>query len=104
MSLLIGQGIGRWGNFVNIEAYGEETTLPWRMGIYELKYTDTPDVVVINEAIEKAKTNLSLYIDNSLCPSHFIGNIHCQFQSYIRAFRKIRTYYYRFLFHKIFYI
>ena len=26
-----------------------------RMAIYELKYTDTPDVVVINEAIELAK-------------------------------------------------
>ncbi len=31
--VLIGQVIGRWGNFVNIEAYGAETTLPWRMGI-----------------------------------------------------------------------
>jgi len=27
--------MGRWGNFVNIEAYGSETTLPWRMGIYK---------------------------------------------------------------------
>ena len=26
-----------------------------RMSIYEIKYTDTPDVVVINEAIELAK-------------------------------------------------
>jgi len=26
-----------------------------RMGIYELKYTDTPPIVVINEAIELAK-------------------------------------------------
>lgn len=31
--LLIGQSIGRWGNFVNIEAYGGPTQLPWRMGI-----------------------------------------------------------------------
>lgn len=30
---LIGQMVGRWGNFVNAEAYGRETTLPWRMGI-----------------------------------------------------------------------
>jgi len=34
--LALGQAIGRWGNFVNIEAYGGKTTLPWRMGIYEL--------------------------------------------------------------------
>lgn len=32
--LLTGQIIGRWGNFVNVEAYGSETTLPWRMEIY----------------------------------------------------------------------
>ena len=29
--LLIGQMIGRWGNFVNVECYGAVTTLPWRM-------------------------------------------------------------------------
>ena len=35
-ALALGQAIGMWGNFVNVEAYGTETTLPWRMGIYEL--------------------------------------------------------------------
>jgi phosphatidylglycerol:prolipoprotein diacylglycerol transferase len=29
--LALGQGIGRWGNFVNQEAFGVPTTLPWRM-------------------------------------------------------------------------
>lgn len=33
--MLIGQMVGRWGNFVNVEAYGGPTTLPWRMGIYD---------------------------------------------------------------------
>lgn len=28
---LIGQAIGRWGNFVNIEAFGSNTSLPWGM-------------------------------------------------------------------------
>ena len=28
---MIGQGIGRWGNFVNQEAFGTNTTLPWGM-------------------------------------------------------------------------
>ena len=31
--LLIGQLVGRWGNFVNAEAHGGPTSLPWRMGI-----------------------------------------------------------------------
>ncbi len=30
-AVLIGQGIGRWGNFVNSEAFGSNTTLPWGM-------------------------------------------------------------------------
>ena len=31
MGFLIGQAVGRWGNFMNREAFGSETTLPWRM-------------------------------------------------------------------------
>lgn len=33
-AVMIGQILGRWGNFFNVEAYGYETSLPWRMGIY----------------------------------------------------------------------
>lgn len=29
--LFIGQLVGRWGNFMNVEAYGAPTALPWRM-------------------------------------------------------------------------
>ncbi|WP_322173534.1 prolipoprotein diacylglyceryl transferase [Acutalibacter caecimuris] len=31
LGFLIGQGVGRWGNFVNQECFGEATTLPWGM-------------------------------------------------------------------------
>lgn len=34
-ALILAQSIGRWGNFVNAEAHGGETALPWRMGILE---------------------------------------------------------------------
>lgn len=33
LGLLIGQAIGRWGNFVNREAYGVKTAVAWRMGL-----------------------------------------------------------------------
>lgn len=33
VGLLIGQAIGRWGNFVNGEAFGSVTSLPWAMTI-----------------------------------------------------------------------
>ncbi|NJD02093.1 MAG: prolipoprotein diacylglyceryl transferase [Ruminiclostridium sp.] len=29
--IVMAQGIGRWGNFVNQEAFGSATSLPWRM-------------------------------------------------------------------------
>lgn len=32
-ALLLGQAIGRWGNFVNQELYGPPTTLPWGIAI-----------------------------------------------------------------------
>ena len=32
-AVMLGQLIGRWGNFCNGEAFGSETTLPWRMGL-----------------------------------------------------------------------
>ena len=38
LGLLIGQAIGRWGNFVNREAFGTETTLPWRMRLWTSAY------------------------------------------------------------------
>ena len=31
LSFLIGQGVGRWGNFINQEAFGDATNLPWGM-------------------------------------------------------------------------
>lgn len=33
-SLILGQAIGRWGNYFNMEAYGAETNLPWAIQVY----------------------------------------------------------------------
>ena len=34
MGLMLGQAIGRWANFMNREAFGGITTLPWRMRLW----------------------------------------------------------------------
>ena len=41
LGFLIGQCIGRWGNFVNQEAFGSATNLPWGM------YSDATALVVV---------------------------------------------------------
>lgn len=37
-SLILGQAIGRWGNFFNSEAFGKQTDLPWKL--YIARYDD----------------------------------------------------------------
>lgn len=38
MGLLVGQAVGRWGNYMNREAFGGATTLPWRMRLWISSY------------------------------------------------------------------
>jgi len=45
MSFLIGQGIGRWGNFTNQEAFGTNTNMPWGMWSQE-----TANFILRNQA------------------------------------------------------
>lgn len=40
-SLALGQAIGRWGNFINMEAHGTETNLPWAVIIDGKSYHPT---------------------------------------------------------------
>jgi len=47
----IGQAIGRWGNFVNGEAYGSNTTLPWGMTIQRYYLDSKTNEVVLSDYI-----------------------------------------------------
>lgn len=49
--VIMAQGIGRWGNFVNQEAFGSQTMLPWRMN------GDVP-----NEYLNSLQQNLDLNV------------------------------------------
>ena len=53
MSLLIGQGIGRWGNFANQEAFGTFTAKPWGM------MSDTIVEYIQNNSAQFGLENLS---------------------------------------------
>ena len=50
LGLLIGQGIGRWGNYANQEAFGTNTTMPWGM-----TSSKVVDYIVSNQALFRAK-------------------------------------------------
>lgn len=50
MSFLVGQGIGRWGNFTNQEVFGTNTNLPW--GMWSQK---TADFILQNQTELAAK-------------------------------------------------
>lgn len=45
IGFLIGQGIGRWGNFMNQEAFGSQTDLPWGMYSANTYYYEIVDGV-----------------------------------------------------------
>lgn len=49
MSLLIGQGIGRWGNFANQEAFGTNTDMPWGMWSTKISSTINYNIDTLSE-------------------------------------------------------
>jgi len=59
LGLLLGQTIGRWGNFANREAFGSETTLPWAMG---LSYSDGRTIYVHPTFLYESLWNLIGFI------------------------------------------
>ncbi len=60
-AFLLGQGIGRWGNFVNIEAFGSNTTLPWGM--------TSPSIVAYLTRQSEELASQGVFIDPSM-PVH----------------------------------
>lgn len=48
----LGQAIGRWGNYINIEAYGTETDLPLKMEVIENGVTKYVHPTFLYESVE----------------------------------------------------
>ena len=59
--IMLGQAIGRWGNFVNIEAFGGNTTLPWGM--------TSPSIVRYLTENQAALESIGMTVDPNL-PVH----------------------------------
>ncbi len=71
MSLLIGQGIGRWGNFTNQEAFGINTTLPWGMTSEKIS-----DYIAHNYA-NLAANGISMEVDVPVHPTFLYESVWC---------------------------
>lgn len=80
MSFLIGQGIGRWGNYANQEAFGTNTTMPWGM-----TSSKVVDYIVSNQALFRAKgiemspnvpVHPTFLYESVWCLLGFFGNIY----------------------------
>lgn len=75
-SLALGQGIGRWGNFVNQEAHGGPTDLPWGIIIDGVKvhptflYESIGDILIFLILINWRKNNPD---KGKISASYFIG-------------------------------
>ncbi len=78
MGLMIGQIIGRWGNFINCEAHGGETTLPWRMVI-----TYSPDSADLTVGYHPTFLYESLWNLLGFVLIHFYSKKHRKFRGEI---------------------
>ncbi len=61
VGFLLGQGIGRWGNFFNVEAFGCNTTLPWGM--------TGPDIVQYLSQMQEKLSAIGVAVDPNV-PVH----------------------------------
>lgn len=61
LSLLLGQGIGRWGNFFNQEAYGAVTSLEFLKGLY------IPDFIIKGMYIDGAYRQPTFLYESLWC-------------------------------------
>ncbi len=71
MSLFIGQGIGRWGNFTNQEAFGVNTTMPWGMT------SDKITQYIYSHQAEFAQNGIEMNPDLPVHPTFLYESLWC---------------------------
>lgn len=78
VSLIIGQAIGRWGNFFNQEAYGGITTLEFLNNLH------LPDFIIDNMYINGAYHHPTFLYESIWCMIGFIGLLIVRRYRYIK--------------------
>lgn len=71
MGFLIGQSIGRWGNFVNVEAFGSNTNLPWGMTSNRIMN------YLADNADKLAQQGMSVIINEPVHPTFLYESLWC---------------------------
>ena len=71
IGFLIGQGIGRWGNFFNQELFGTNTDLPWGM------YSDTIARYIARESARLYEAHGIVLADGPVHPTFLYESIWC---------------------------
>lgn len=69
--VLLGQAVGRWGNFFNMEAFGSNTTLPWGM--------TSPTIVRYLEQNQRSLEAIGVAVDPQMPvhPTFFYESLWC---------------------------
>jgi len=71
LGFLVGQGLGRWGNFFNQELFGTNTDLPWRM------YSDTIAKYISRNAAALYENHGIVLTDGPVHPTFLYESIWC---------------------------
>jgi len=71
--LFIGQAVGRWGNFINREAYGVDTDLPWKMGLTTARGTEYVHPVFLYESLWNIAGLLVIHIFSKKSKTKYPG-------------------------------
>lgn len=67
----IGQAIGRWGNFVNVEAFGGNTSLPWGMT------SETISRYLLSHESELTKIGMTIDVNAPVHPTFLYESLWC---------------------------
>ncbi|MDO5560827.1 MAG: prolipoprotein diacylglyceryl transferase [Oscillospiraceae bacterium] len=73
MGFLIGQGIGRWGNFFNHEAFGYNTDLPWGMTSPKIQQW----IIDNNSSISSSSDIVAMSADKPVHPCFLYESLWC---------------------------